>query len=225
MADAVLRIQNLSLRRGDSSVLKNISFEISQGGPFCLIGESGSGKTSLLYAILKLIPMQVGEVLLNGEPLPEKSAELALHLGIVFQDYQLFPHLTVSENITLAKRLRGEVPDIKDLASRLGITELLRRYPHELSGGQKQRIAIARSLVLQPEFLFLDEPSSALDVATSNALADLLTELNEKTQIVCVSHDIPFLRRFCTRGIRIGNGAVEAVGLLEEILPAAAAIS
>ncbi len=214
--------QNLRVKRGGRDVLRDVNFKLERNGPYAIVGTSGSGKTTLLYALTGLIKPADGVIRYGDRDLVELSRpERASRYGLVFQDYQLFPHLTVIENLLLAPQLR-EISVSRehacDLLGRLGVKNLADRYPGELSGGQKQRVAIARSLILEPQILFLDEPSAALDEKTSIELAELLAGLNEKSQIVAVSHDRPFLAAFCTRGVRMNQGRIDREGTVEEIL-------
>jgi len=218
----LLKIDALTVHRGRRKILDRVSLNVAEGQPYAIVGESGSGKTTLLYAIAGLLPVSEGVVEIRGHRVGALSArERAKLVGLVFQDYQLFPHLTVWDNVLLAPKLHG-----KDGATRLGrrlleqlrIDNLASRYPHELSGGQKQRVAIARSLVLEPSVLFFDEPSAALDAKTSDELALLLREISDRTQVIVVSHDNAFIERACTRGVRMAAGRVVREGGLESIL-------
>jgi ABC-type sulfate/molybdate transport systems ATPase subunit len=207
----LLKVEALSVERGGLPVLRDLRLEIKGGsGPFAIIGESGSGKTTLLYCATGLMEDYHGEISVFGKRVSElRPMERAASVGLVFQDYQLFPHLSVRENIELAPRLsknsKGR-PSAGSLLEALRIGDLADRMPHELSGGQKQRVAIARSMILEPNILFLDEPSAALDERTTLDLAELLKELNHRVQIVVVSHDRLFVEACCDRGIRLNRG-------------------
>lgn len=217
----LLRIQNLSVRRGGQRIIADLSLALDRGEPFAILGESGSGKTTLLFAATGLIPVEGGVVEVLGHRVDAlEPRERSRLFGLVFQDYQLFPHLTAWENVMLAPRLQkreGAEGLAEDLLRDLRIGELADRRPHELSGGQKQRVAIARSLVLEPSILFFDEPSAALDAKTSEELADLLLQINHRTQVVVVSHDMAFVERCAPRGIRMEKGRIVADGGLERI--------
>lgn len=217
-----IEVEALTVWRGRRKVLDRVSLEIPHGEPYAIVGESGSGKTTLLYAITGLLPITDGKVAIRGHRVSALSArERAKLFGLVFQDYQLFPHLSVWENVMLAPKLHGN-QGAEELAKRLleelRIDMLASRYPHELSGGQKQRVGIARSLVLEPSVLFFDEPSAALDAKTSDELAWLLREISLLTQVIVVSHDVAFIERCCTRGARIASGRLIREGALEAIL-------
>lgn len=213
----LLSIKNLSFLRRDQIILNNLDFDIPKGSPFALVGESGSGKTTLLFIMAALLKATEGWVEIEGKKLDRMSArERAQTLGIVFQDYQLFPHLSVMENLVLAPEVHfitGIQEKAEQLLADLSIPTLANRYPFELSGGQKQRVAIARTLMLSPRVLLLDEPSAALDMQTSQDLAELLLGLSDKMQVVVVSHDLPFIQGFCSRVAKMKNGNVE---LLEQ---------
>lgn len=220
----LLEVEALTVYRGRRKVLDDVSLEIPHGEPYAIVGESGSGKTTLLYAIAGLLPIAAGKVEIRGQRVDRLDARARAKLfGLVFQDYQLFPHLSVWQNVTLAPRLHGKggAEEIgRRLLEELRIDGLVSRYAHELSGGQKQRVAIARSLVLEPSVLFFDEPSAALDAKTSDELALLLREISRRTQVIVVSHDVAFIERGCTRGARVASGRIVRQGALEAILDA-----
>lgn len=220
MADdtPILEIRGLTVVRSGEPILAGFDLVVPRGAPYAIVGESGAGKTTLLMALLGLLPIAAGTLRVRGQDLtglrPRRRAELA---GLVFQDYQLFPHLSVLDNVTLAPRLHGR-PDpeatARGLLDDLGLSELADRHPHALSGGQRQRVAIARSLALAPEVLFFDEPTAALDPRTTEDLAGLLDRLNATSQVVVVSHDWPFLERACPRGALLEQGGLAAEGPL-----------
>jgi len=219
--EALIHIDVLRGERGGRVVIGGMNLTIDKGPPFAIVGESGSGKTTLLFAAAGLLPIAKGRIEIAGRPVHALSPrERSALMGLVFQDYQLFPHLSVMENLTLAPRLQhktGYETRAKELLVALGIAHLEDRYPHQLSGGQKQRVAIARSLVLEPRVLFFDEPSAALDDVTSGELARLLLRLNEATQVVIVSHDRPFLEQCCARGARVQGGLLVAEGDMKSL--------
>ncbi|PKN56025.1 MAG: hypothetical protein CVU56_18300 [Deltaproteobacteria bacterium HGW-Deltaproteobacteria-14] len=216
-----LEIRGLTVVRSGAPILEGFDLVVPRGGPYAIVGESGAGKTTLLMALLGLLPPAAGTVRVSGRDItglpPRRRAELA---GLVFQDYQLFPHLTVLDNVTLAPRLHGRAdPEAtaRVLLDDLGLGDLADRYPHALSGGQRQRVAIARSLALAPEVLFFDEPTAALDPRTTGDLAALLDRLNATSQVVVVSHDWPFLEGACPHGALLERGRLAAEGPLESL--------
>lgn len=219
---SLVTFEGVCVRRGGRRILDGLSLEIERGDPFAIVGESGSGKTTLLYAATGLLPIESGRIAILGRTLESMGQrERSRLLGLVFQDYQLFPHLTARENVLLAptlQGLQGAEARADHLFEELRIGELADRRPHEMSGGQKQRVAIARSLVLEPSVLFFDEPSAALDGKTSDELADLLLAINRRTQTIVVSHDTSFIERCCARGIRLDDGRITAQGDIQTIM-------
>jgi ABC-type sulfate/molybdate transport systems ATPase subunit len=221
VGEAVLEVRALRVVRGGRAILDGFDLRIERGEPFGIAGPSGSGKTTLLFAVAGLSPpdggtIEVGGVSLDGLA-PHERAE---RVGIVFQDYQLFPHLTAMQNACLAPALHGvegHEGRVRELFDALGLAELGDRAPHELSGGQKQRVAIARTLALRPEVVLFDEPSAALDPSTTDELARILRSLSHETQVIVVSHDLPFLERCCTRGLRLEAGQIAASGTVADI--------
>ncbi len=219
--ELVLEVRALRVMRGGRAILDGLDLGVQRGEPFAIAGPSGSGKTTLLFAVAGLSrpdggTIEVGGVSLEGLA-PRERAE---RVGIVFQDYQLFPHLTALENACLAPRLHGlegYEARVLELFEALGLSELAHRAPHELSGGQKQRVAIARTLALRPEVVLFDEPSAALDPQTTDELATRLRGLSHETQVIVVSHDLPFLERCCTRGLRLEGGRIAASGTVADV--------
>ncbi len=230
---AILEVKNLQKSFGKTEVLKDISFSLEKGEVLAIIGSSGSGKTTLLRCLNFLETHDVGEIILNGEVLSygekekisdEKLRENRLHFGLVFQNFNLFPQYTVTENITLAPTLlkKGEKEEIEKKAQQLlekvGLTEKKDFYPCQLSGGQQQRVAIARALALSPDILCFDEPTSALDPELTGEVLRVIRGLKsgDSTMIV-VTHEMEFARSVADKVIFMADGIIEEIGTPEEV--------
>jgi putative ABC transport system ATP-binding protein len=200
---------------GDLTVLRDITFALSQGATCSILGPSGSGKTTLLGLCAGLDQPTSGSVLLNGIALgeigeDERARVRNQHVGFVFQNFQLIPTLTALENVTVPMELRGDRSARKlglELLRRVGLAERVDHYPAQLSGGEQQRVALARAFINQPKLLFADEPTGNLDTETSRAVIEIMLELNTKlkTALVLVTHD-PDVAGLTERTIRLRNG-------------------
>lgn len=199
----MLKLEKINKKINGRPILKDVSFEVTQGQTLCIVGPSGAGKTTLLKTIIGLTDYDSGEILLNGQKfVPTIDNVNQGVIGVVFQDFRLFPHLSTAENVSLAPRLKSG-RDLKNiqtevlkLLTQLGLADKADLYPFQLSGGQKQRVAIARALALHPQILCWDEPTSALDPDMRDNVVTLITQLKQEkiTQIV-VTHDLDFAER------------------------------
>ena len=199
MEQTLLSIEHLKKSYDDNLILDDINLEVHQGEVIVLVGPSGCGKSTMLRCINALEPIQGGEIKLNGEKIDPKNkniAELRQKIGMVFQSYELFPHLTVLDNILLApmkvqKRKKEEAEkEAMALLERVGLAEKAKSYPRQLSGGQKQRVAIARAMINDPAIILADEPTGALDSKTGHMVMDLFHKLHEEQgkTIVLITH-------------------------------------
>lgn len=198
----MLAIKNLTKRFGSRTIIDDLSMTVKDNEIMAIVGPSGAGKTTLLRCITGLEPVDKGEFFWNGTQFdPTSTTQKDTIIGVVFQDYQLFPNLTVLGNITLAPTMvkKESMDDVKkyarELLSRLGLEGKENLYPFQLSGGQKQRVAIVRALAMRPKILCYDEPTSALDPALRDEVAQIILDLKkqEMTQIV-VTHDMDFAK-------------------------------
>ncbi len=224
MADPEIAVsaEGVVVTRGARDILDRVDLTIAHGSPFAIVGRSGSGKTTLLMVLAGLLVPDGGTIRIGPSSLADLPPRVrAQRVGIVFQDHQLFTNMTVMENVMLAPRLGGRSDagtQAERLLGDLGLAGYADRRPHELSGGQRQRVAIARTLALEPRVMLFDEPSAALDPRTTRDLAALLGDLGSRTQVVVVSHDLPFVEQCCERGVRLDEGRVAARGRLSEII-------
>lgn len=218
MADALLTIDNVVKRFDDATILDGISFSVKKSEVIVIVGPSGCGKSTLLRCINALEPIQEGSIVLDGDVIERNSKTLPLlrqRIGMVFQSYDLFPHLTVLDNILLApckvqKRDKEEVKqEAMSLLERVGLKEKAKSYPRELSGGQKQRVAIVRALCMHPEILLFDEVTAALDPEMVREVLDVMLDLAKQGRtMLIVTHEMQFARAIADRIIFLDNGKI-----------------
>ncbi|WP_438838491.1 amino acid ABC transporter ATP-binding protein [Streptococcus pluranimalium] len=197
----MLELKNISKAYGSKVIFENFNLTISQGRILALVGPSGGGKTTLLRMLAGLEKVDSGQIIYNGEEVAIDHLEECNLLGFVFQDFQLFPHMTVLENLILSPmKTMGTSKDVAKekaigLLNRLGLGEHVEVYPHSLSGGQKQRVALARAMMIDPQIIGYDEPTSALDPELRKEVEQLILQNRETgiTQIV-VTHDLAFAK-------------------------------
>jgi polar amino acid transport system ATP-binding protein len=203
---------------GSLHVLKDIDLAVTKGEVVVVCGPSGSGKSTLIRCINGLEPFQKGRLVVDGFALGSKSVglrELRMEVGFVFQSFNLYPHKTALENVTLAPiHVRGlskaEAEDRgRALLEKVGLADRMQNYPHQLSGGQQQRVAIARSLCMQPKIMLFDEPTSALDPEMINEVLDVMVSLaREGMTMMVVTHEMGFARKVADRVIFMDRGAI-----------------
>lgn len=225
---------------GDLEVLRGVSFDVQRGEVVCLIGPSGSGKTTLVRCINHLEKVHSGRITVDGELIgyrehkgriiadsERRTADRRQKIGMVFQRFNLFPHLTALENITVAPvRVQGRDPkavtaEARELLARVKLTDKAGHYPSQLSGGQQQRVAIARALAMKPAVMLFDEPTSALDPETVGEVLDVMKELAEAgTTMIVVTHEMGFAREVADRVVMMDQGAVVEIGPASQIFTA-----
>src|SRR5690625_1041510 len=226
----MLKLNNLQKSYGDNEVLKGISTEIKKGEVVAIIGPSGSGKSTMLRCMNLMEDPTGGEVYfkdtqINNKNLKETEVDkLSENIGMVFQQFNLFPHLTVLENITLApvkrkKQTQKEaVKTAEDILAMVGVSDKRDAYPNNLSGGQKQRVAIARALAMNPEVMLFDEPTSALDPEMVKEVLLVIQDLVESDMtVVIVTHEMNFAQRVASRVIFIDEGVIVEEGTPEKL--------
>ncbi len=221
----MISIKKISKKYNNKYVFRNISFDINDNEKLLIIGPSGCGKTTLIRCLNGLNKIDSGNIFLNGVKINNiDDVALKSKVGMVFQNYNLFPHLSVRENVSLAPKLlkMGNDREIDDLVKRLlsevNIINKIDSYPSKLSGGEKQRVAIARTLATKPEVILLDEPTSALDPATINDFISLLNELSKTTTIVVVSHEMDLIKSFADKVLFLKDGSILEYGTPDEII-------
>lgn len=240
---SVLEVKDLKKSFGKTDVLKGVSFNLEKGEVLSIIGSSGSGKTTILRCINQLETPDSGfisvgsEVFFDGNLEKENTKERRrkqLLVGLVFQDFHLFPQYNVLKNVTLAAELLAKeredykqnkkaihdeiIEKAKAILGKVGLSEKLTNYPCELSGGQKQRVSIARALMLEPEVLFFDEPTSALDPELTGEILKVIKSLAEENMtMVIVTHEMSFAKAVSSKVIFMDNGVIEEEGTPEEV--------
>lgn len=223
----MIKVENLHKSFGDNHVLNGIDLNINKGEVVVVIGPSGSGKSTFLRCLTRLEEPTEGQIYLDNDEITKKNAnidEIRQRVGMVFQHFNLFPHLTVGENITIAPvKVQGKSEDeakkiALELLDKMGLTEKYNDYPNSLSGGQKQRIAIARALAMNPEVMLFDEATSALDPEMVGDVLDVMKELaNEGMTMVVVTHEMNFAKEVGDRIIFMDGGIVLEDGTPEEV--------
>lgn len=227
MENSKISVTHLKKNFGKLEVLKGISQEVKEGEVVCLIGPSGSGKSTFLRCLNRLEKITAGEVIVDGHPISDPNVNINKvreNIGMVFQHFNLFPHLTVLDNITLAPTelkimdKKAAEEKARDLLSRVGLADKADAYPAQLSGGQKQRVAIARSLAMNPDIMLFDEPTSALDPEMVGEVLEVMKQLAaEGMTMVVVTHEMGFAREVADRVIFMDGGYIVEEGTPEEI--------
>ena len=229
-SEKIIELKNLKKQYGDNVILKNINLNVDRGEVVSLIGPSGSGKSTILRCIVDLESITSGEVLIEGNNLTDKNVnkkikkEMLLKTGMVFQTFNLFPHLSVRNNIVRTLKLvkKKATMEAENIANKMldlvGLSDKIDSFPNELSGGQKQRVAIARALALQPDIMLFDEPTSALDPELVKEVLDIIRKLkNQKITMLIVSHEMNFVREISDRIIVMEKGEILETGSSQQI--------
>ena len=228
--EKIVEVKNLKKQYGDNIILKDINLYINRGEVVSLIGPSGSGKSTILRCIVDLESITSGEILIEGNNLADKNIdkkikkEMLLKTGMVFQTFNLFPHLSVRNNIVKTLKLVKKIDTseaetiAKKMLELVGLSDKMNSFPNELSGGQKQRVAIARALALQPDILLFDEPTSALDPELVKEVLDIIRKLKEqKITMLIVSHEMNFVREISDRVVVMEKGKILETGTSQQI--------
>ena len=215
---AKLSLRGVRKRFGDHEVCKGIDLDVDEGEMVCLIGASGSGKSTLLRCMNLLEPIDDGMILLDGQDISEPGLNpqpVRQKIGIVFQSYNLFPHMTAAENVMLApRRVKGQSrealrPKVATLFERFGLGDRMEHYPDQLSGGQQQRVAIIRALAMQPEIMLFDEITSALDPELVGEVLDVLRDLRAQGMtMVLATHEMGFARELADKVCFLDAGRI-----------------
>ena len=227
MTDVILETRNLKKSFGKLDLLKGISTEIRRGEVVSIIGPSGGGKSTFLRCLNLLETPDSGQVLFKGQDITDKKLNISQYrqsIGMVFQHFNVFPNLTVLENVTLAPVLEKKVPkdqakeEAMALLRRVGLGDKANEYPRKLSGGQKQRLAIVRAMAMKPEVMLFDEPTSALDPEMVKEVLNVIRELTRSGMtILIVTHEMGFAREISDRVLFICDGVIKEEGTPERI--------
>jgi polar amino acid transport system ATP-binding protein len=224
--EQIIQMKDIQKYYGDFHALKGVNFNVDKGEVVVICGPSGSGKSTLIRCINRLEDIDSGKIIVDGAGLYDKKTninKLRQEVGMVFQHFNLFPHLTILENITIApikvkKMPKKEAEELAmSLLERIKIPHQAHKYPSELSGGQKQRVAIARTLAMKPKIILFDEPTSALDPEMIGEVLDVMKELaRENYTIVCVTHEMGFAREVSDRIVFMDAGEIVEENTPEE---------
>ena len=223
----MINVVNLEKHFGSNKVLRGLNIEINKGDVVCVIGPSGSGKSTFLRCLNMLETPTGGDIIFEGDNLTDKKTDLNIHrqkMGMVFQQFNLFPHMTILDNMTCApvmlKKLTKPQAEEKaiGLLERVGLADRAKDYPSQLSGGQKQRVAIVRALCMEPDVMLFDEPTSALDPEMVGEVLDVMKELAQSGMtMVVVTHEMGFAREVSNRVVFLENGVIAEEGTPEQI--------
>lgn len=223
----MISVKNLKKSFQGTEVLKGINVEIDKGDVICVIGPSGSGKSTFLRCLNLLEQPSEGHIIFEGDDLMNKKVDLNAHrqkMGMVFQQFNLFPHMTIMDNLTCApvmlkKATKAEAEKkAMELLSRVGLADRSGSYPNQLSGGQKQRVAIVRALCMEPDVMLFDEPTSALDPEMVGEVLDVMKELaKDGMTMVVVTHEMGFAREVSNRVLFLDDGAIAEEGTPDQI--------
>ncbi|WP_249306290.1 amino acid ABC transporter ATP-binding protein [Lederbergia citrea] len=220
---AIIEVSNLKKSFGKLDVLKQITFDVNKNDVIAVIGPSGSGKSTMLRSLVHLEEINDGSIFVSGDYLvrdgiyskPQEIKRITTKMGMVFQHFNLFPHLTVTENLELAPRMKKKesLEVIRrrstELLQKIGLSNWAKAYPSTLSGGQKQRVAIARALMTNPEILLFDEPTSALDPELTGEVLQVMKDLaEEQMTMIVVTHEMGFAKEVANRAIFMDNGEI-----------------
>ncbi|RFU68943.1 amino acid ABC transporter ATP-binding protein [Peribacillus saganii] len=229
---AIIEVSNLKKSFGDLEVLKKITFNVDKNDVVAVIGPSGSGKSTMLRSLVHLEEINGGSIKVAGDQLvkdgvyskPQEVKRITSKMGMVFQHFNLFPHLTVKENLELPPKLVKNEPTSvihqrsTELLKKIGLTDRANAYPANLSGGQKQRVAIARALMMNPEILLFDEPTSALDPELTGEVLKVMKDLaEEQMTMIVVTHEMGFAKEVANRVIFMDNGEIIESGHPSEL--------
>jgi glutamate transport system ATP-binding protein len=216
--DPLIELRDVNKHFGELHVLQDINLTVSRGEVVVVIGPSGSGKSTLCRAINRLETIESGQIILDGQPLPEEGkplARLRADVGMVFQAFNLFAHKTVLQNLSLGQvKVRGRKKEDADkrsreLLDRVGVADQADKYPAQLSGGQQQRVAIARALAMEPKAMLFDEPTSALDPEMINEVLEVMKQLaRDGMTMIVVTHEMGFARSAANRVVFMADGRI-----------------
>jgi polar amino acid transport system ATP-binding protein len=228
----MIKVNNLHKKFGDVEVLKGIDFEVNKGDVIAVIGSSGSGKSTLLRCLIDLETADVGDIVIEGQYLmkngtygaPAEVRKIIGKMGMVFQHFNLFPHLNVRDNLELAPKMVKKskkmqlLKRVEEQLKEVGLADKIDCMPSTLSGGEKQRVAIARALMMDPDILLFDEPTSALDPELTGEVLNVIQKLaNNKMTMMVVTHEMAFARKVANKVLFMSDGVILEEGLPEKI--------